>query len=825
MKNVMEKIGAAAVHLLILAVVFAVSVLVFMRTINQVSPDAAENMKTSTFPLVYMRRNGTNFNCLHGFEKEMNARLLRESITPLQTDRSVDVMIQSYSASIDSVSYEVIDPVTGESLENTQVIKLDRDHDYLYATLTLQNRMLMNKEYVLKLCLRAGGRSIWYYTRVLLEDGLHTDEYLNFVSGFYDKTVNKSDLGTVGAAVEPDETTDAEQTLAYMDIHDSVEQLTWGSLNPQIYYKPTPRIVEINENTASLTNEYRIAAVGDSGMTEVFNVQEFYRVRYTDSRVFLLNFERTTNEVFNPENNVLEKKGIRLGITGKEVQTGFDSRQKVIAFVQENELWTYEKASGKLTQIFSFPQKQDMDYRDFYDNHEILILRVNAQGDVWFTVNGYMNRGSHEGGCGVMVCRYEAATDMVDEMAYLDSTESPELLMRDTGNLSYVTEDGSAFYVLLEERILRVSLRDRSITEMAEGICEDCFAGKAGNRYFAWLEEGRTYDSASLSVLDLETGEKTGITAPAGERIRPVCYMGEDLVYGLAREDDLAAASMEMGYFPMYTLHIVSPSGETVKEYVPKGCFVTEVEQSDNLLALTRVEKNASGTGYVPGTPDRIVSTDTSASVAVGIATSVTSRKQTVITLRVGEEIDDLKPEVLRSKIVTYETPRTVEIPENDNLQSLYSVYASGGLLDRFERVNEAVACADAHVGVVVDENLSYVWVRGDRSVTADVPLKNVPEAFSAGERDVAALGEKTGLRILDLTGCTLDQMYYFISHGRAVAVTGDEGPLTIVGYDEFNTHLLEPGAEEWYYFGSDDSTELFARFGNRFISYMENEV
>ena len=53
--------------------------------------------------------------------------------------------------------------------------------------------------------------------------------------------------------VEPDETTDSEGTLAFMDIHDSVNQLTWDMLLPQIYYKPTPKIENINDTTATLT--------------------------------------------------------------------------------------------------------------------------------------------------------------------------------------------------------------------------------------------------------------------------------------------------------------------------------------------------------------------------------------------------------------------------------------------------------------------------------------------------------------------------------------------------------------------------------------------
>ena len=74
--------------------------------------------------------------------------------------------------------------------------------------------------------------------------------------------------------MEPDETTDQASSLANMDIHDSVSQLMWGDLNPQVYYKPTPSLVDINGTTASFVLEYRISAVGDeASVTEIYNVK------------------------------------------------------------------------------------------------------------------------------------------------------------------------------------------------------------------------------------------------------------------------------------------------------------------------------------------------------------------------------------------------------------------------------------------------------------------------------------------------------------------------------------------------------------------------
>ena len=822
MSPALIRIRNTILHILILLIVFVGSVLFFEHQINQTTPDVAGSMEEASFPLIYMERKGVAFNCLSGYAQEMNVTRMRECITPLTPERQIGIQIQTFQTAVDGISYEVISKDGKETLENTQVIKQEQDDDMIRATLTLQNKMLMNVPYVLKIRLNWGGRYLYYYTDILLADGLHTDDYLSYVLGFYDKTVNRTDLDAVGAAVEPDETTDEEATLAVMDIHDSVDQLTWKALQPQIFYKPTPRIKEITTKTASLVMEYRIAASGENGVTEIYNVDEFYRVRFTDSRVFLLNFERTTDEVFNPENNVLTGKGIRLGITGKDVQFKTDERNRVIAFVQENELWTYQRSEEKLTGIFGFPQKENMDYRDFRDTSRIRILRVSPDGDVWFVVAGYMNRGTHEGENGVMLCYYDATTAMVDEKVFLSSMEDREMLWRCIDTLAYVTDDASLFYVYLEEQLWKVRLADRTFETAAENVKELCCAGSASGRYFSWLEEGEAYHSSTLCYTDLETGLIERTQAGEGECIRPVCYMDEDLVYGAARETDLERSGLDTEYFPMYRLVIMDGDGNTIKTYEPSPALVTKVTISDHMLSLTRVTWSEERKAYVEALPDEIVSTDTSSSVAVGIATEASAKKQTQVYLRVGAEITSTAPNIVQSKIIRYAVPRLVTIPEKTDYDGLYFVYAFGGLDQVCAKEAQAVARADEKVGCVTNAQKYCIWMRGDRETTADIDLEKIPDEIKAGVTDPAAAAEQTGGTVLDMTGCSLDQMMYYISHGCPVTAMTPDGPVTIVGYDEFNTHLLDPGKYEWRYFGLNDSAELFENNGKVFYVYME---
>lgn len=47
-------------------------------------------------------------------------------------------------------------------------------------------------------------------------------------------------------------------------------------------------------------------------------------------------------------------------------------------------------------------------------------------------------------------------------------------------------------------------------------------------------------------------------------------------------------------------------------------------------------------------------------------------------------------------------------------------------------------------------------------------------------------------------------------------------GVVVIVGYDEYNTILLNPGETETFYYASDDSTDIFEEAGNVFLTYWD---
>ena len=824
MREKLKTVKNAVVHILVLLLVFIGAVVLFEKLINQSTPNSAQDMENSTFPLVYMQNKGVSYNCLHGYAYEMDVTNIRDTVTVLGDSHELDIQIQPFSSNVESVSYEVLSLDGTESLENTKVVQLTEESNYLTATLKIQNNMLLNQEYILKLQVTAGGRDVYFYTRLLLEDGLHLEAYLNFVTGFYEKCVNKTDEATLGSAVEPDETTDQKDTLAEMDIHSSVNRLMWGNLNPQIFYKPTPSLVDINGTTASFVLDYRISAINSEGTTELYNVKEFYRLRYTDTRVFLLDFTRSTDEIFSAEGTVINSKGINLGVTSQDVEFAIDEKNKVAAFVQEDELWTYEINAGRMTRVFGFPQKENMDYRDFYEKNNIKILRVDSDGNVWFCVSGYMNRGRHEGENGIAVYYYEDASATVEEILFVKTMESYDKLKLDIGALAYITENAQDFYLLLQGMIYRSDLTTREYERVVDGINTECYTVSESNRYVAWLKEGARYDSQTLYRMDLETGAVQEITCDADDRIRPVAFMGEDLVYGVAHTSDIDTTHEGSELFPMYRLTIVGADGEERKNYEPGNAYVLSVEQSENMLVLSRVTRTENG--YEETTEDHIVSTNTDEEVATGTTTQASNVKGSEVILRLGTTLRDTTVQTVNAKLLTDGAASEISIPTNKNREKLYYVYAGGSLESVWTTAAEAIRRADEKVGVVINDEKEFVWERGNRAETAKISVDKIPQAIQNGVMDLNTLESQLGKVVIDLTGCTLEQVLYFVGNRHPVlAWTGTE-TVIITGYDDYgNLILLKPGESETYFYGPEDSKTMFEAAGNQFMTYLNTDL
>ena len=133
---------------------------------------------------------------------------------------------------------------------------------------------------------------------------------------------------------------------------------------------------------------------------------EYYKVRYSFSRMYLLDYERTQEEYFQYDAVDSARNRFRIGTTlnsEKDLHTQNDC--ELAAFVQNNQLWLYDYQEGQMIRVFSFLGEDYRDIQNNYNEHGINILKMDENGDMVFVVYGYMNRGSHEGENGICVYR------------------------------------------------------------------------------------------------------------------------------------------------------------------------------------------------------------------------------------------------------------------------------------------------------------------------------------------------------------------------------------------------------------------------------------
>ena len=151
---------------------------------------------------------------------------------------------------------------------------------------------------------------------------------------------------------------------------------------------------------------------------------------------------------------------------------------------------------------------------------------------MYFLVSGYLCRGPHTGTTGVCLYRYDNTENVLTELLYLPSKEDACRLQEDVDTFCYLA-GGETLYLLMNHTVYGVSLTDHSVEVVASGLTEENFAASGDRSRIAWMDSDEPWYSEGIRVLDLESGEQTGVTAEGNSVVKLVGFVGSDLVYGL----------------------------------------------------------------------------------------------------------------------------------------------------------------------------------------------------------------------------------------------------------------------------------------------------
>ena len=121
---------------------------------------------------------------------------------------------------------------------------------------------------------------------------------MEFAMDFHDRIFDKTEAKEIVKYLETKSGTD-NTSLAHVTINSSFENITWGNLAVNRPENMKVTITELNEATASIVMEYEMEILEEE-TSRTYNIKEFFRVRYTNTRMYLLNYERWMDQLFMP---------------------------------------------------------------------------------------------------------------------------------------------------------------------------------------------------------------------------------------------------------------------------------------------------------------------------------------------------------------------------------------------------------------------------------------------------------------------------------------------------------------------------------------------
>lgn len=846
-----------AIKCLYLAAVFFVALFIISAVANQGNTEMTMEMGPATYPVIHMVVGGREVNSLHGYKGSMESSYQRDSITPLGQGRKVNIAVDKYGETIEGLSFEVRSIDGDRLVESTQLTEYQETEETIEAEFSIKDLIEEDTEYMLVLLLADGnGRTIYYYTRIIQTENYFADEKVDYVLDFHRRTFDKEAAKELTKYLESNSDGD-NTTYSKVTIHSSFNQVTWGDLSVNKLTEPDITIKELASQTGALELNY-LVSIADGKQTKLYRIKEFYRIRYTSDRIYLLDFERTMRQIFDEKADVYSNNKIDLGITRLEdIDLAESDGGNVVAFTDGNRLYCYNVTDNKLSLLFSFYDGNYDDERTIWEKHEIKILNVDEAGNVQFIVYGYMNRGKHEGEVGISVYHFSGLLNTIEELAYIPSAGSYEILKAELEQLSYINKS-AIFFFMHEGSIYAVNLEDRTCEVMVSGLIEGSYKVSDSNRMVVWQTGGDQYASKKLILMNLNTKEKIEIAASeeseiAEEYIAPLGFMDEDLIYGLAKSSDVVQDNTGSILFPMYNIKIQNESGEVLKTYEQPGIYVVGSEIQGNQISLLRLEKDEETGAYTEISNDQIVNTKIETAGNNTVESVLTDKFEKIVQIVVKSNINMKTLKWLTPKEVLFEGGREIALEENETEAPRYFVYGKDGVEGIFTDEGNAVNLAYELSGIVVNERGDYIWIKGNRSLKNQIMaikeaaiteeknslavcldtilqyegvMRNSEYLLNRGENILDIMKSNLeGVQVLDLTGCSLDAILYYINKDIPVLATLNDGSaVLIVGFNELNTVLMDPLTGTIYKKGMNDSKQMFEENGNRFITYIRGE-
>ena len=777
------------------------------------------NMGESKLPYLYVKMGDKKINPLHGFYQEMDGLSIRDSIAALPYDRELTLVADGEKYSIESAHYDIRSLDGSELIEKDRKAELEKKDKEIKITLPIQNLIQEGKEYQLRLTLDMGENSLYYYSRIILGKDKMAEEMLSLGENFTRKSFSKSEARALSTYLESDDTMD-NSDLSHVNLRSSFQQITWGDTAMVLDGEPEVSLKEINGIMGLVQVRYSSKANDQSGHTRRFFNEDNFVMRYDSQRIYLMDFDRQSTEIFDGQSFRFEGKEILLGVDRAEkIQAQYSDNKTFYAFSKGNTLYRLN-TEGSLTRIFSYITEENDSFRGDFLSHGIRLMDVKTNGDVDFLVYGYISRGRHEGYTGIVFYTYDNSENTVVENFFLPLKENKEELEESLNRLSYHAGN-KMFYLYYEGTIYGIDTNSFEVLTMASSLQKTELSSADNGQYLAYEEKDLESElSQTVTFRNLKSDKSQNIVEE-NKRFSVIGFIEDDLVLGVSDKEQGTEWNPQ-GEIPVEEIRIIGADLKTKLSYKKDKLYFSNFTIVGNQLRFDEYTHDENGYAYFG--KDSVLSNKGEAE----------ENKLFPVLKQQGEfgKVYVLPILGKNTEKITMQNPEKFSIEKAGSIElsrnkmtekAVFFAYSLGHYRGRYQNMETAISAVYDNFGYILNKKQEILWNRTDRpSVFIGKAREDEVTDFIAQIPDIRSSIESDGGEILNLYGVNLNAALYYTAKGYPLMIRVDENWELITGYNgsQITSYILG-GSNSPNLMKKEDAAARYETVHNAFFAFL----
>ncbi len=576
-----------AVIICIFIAIVVVGILTRCSKTEDKSGNDSSNAVTENFPQMSATYGNMKTGNIYGYTNALQENVERKTIVIIKPDRKTTFKVNENGDTIRSIKYEVKSTDDDRLVDHGKIKEMKGAGKNASFDFKANAIMQTGTDYRLKFVVTTDKHeAINYYARAIIAKNEFVDKQVAFAKRFSDRTFKETERSDLINYLETDPTVQSNDNLGKVTINSSYTMLLWSTLAAEKISKTKVTIKECTmKNTGPATTytlTYQIKAKNAEKVTEKYNVWETITVFTYGGKQYVTGYDREVNQIWKASKNNLGASFIDLGIQNYDLIEHVEStNKKYIAFAINGDVYAQNVENRKFYQIYKMGAKSSEDL----EMTKAKVVDIDNKGNVDYMIYGYSPAENHKGRNGISIMSYDIKSNNSKEQVFIPCKSTAELLDNQLKTLCHVGD--RTLYIMLDDTIYYANLKTQEWGKVVEHLDAGSYAVSDDGQYLAFNKNAGRDNSKSITILNLNTGEKRSVDSENDDYLCVLGFSGQSLIYGSAKKSDIK----KNGFFSMYKLTIVDYGLREQKSYSKKNIFIKNIDIKDGIINIKRWKK------------------------------------------------------------------------------------------------------------------------------------------------------------------------------------------------------------------------------------------